>query len=178
MRTARITYAGIGARHTPPDVLALMHRIAGALAQRGWVLRTGGAPGADQAFAAGARDAGGTAELFLPWPGFEHHTTARLTRPTARALELAARHHPAWHRLRPPTRALLARNGHQVLGADLEQPAHVVICWTPDGSLTGQGAGSGGTGQALRIAHANDVAVVNLARPTHRTFAHTFLTRP
>jgi hypothetical protein len=52
MPTARITYAGIGARHTPPDVLALMHRIAGALAQRCWVLRTGGAPGADQAFAA------------------------------------------------------------------------------------------------------------------------------
>jgi hypothetical protein len=171
-------YAGIGARQTPPDVQAPMRRNAGALARRGWVLRTGGAPGADQAFAAGARDAGGTVELFLPWPGFQRHSAARLSRPTAAAVELAARHHRAWQRLPAPARALLARNGHQVLGAGLDQPAHVVICWTPDGSLTGQGARSGGTGQALRIAHGHSVGVINLAQPAHRAFAQTLLTRP
>lgn len=178
MTTAPITYAGIGSRTTPDPILALMRAIAAGLVHRGWVLRSGGAPGADQAFAAGARAAHGDVEEFLPWPGFADRRRARLTRPTAAAYELAAAHHPAWARLGRPGRALHARNAHIVLGAELGEPARFVVCWTPDGSLDGHGHRSGGTGQALRIAHTRGVGVINLARPAHLAFACTFMTLP
>jgi len=156
-------------------VQSLMRQIASALARRGWQLRTGGARGADQAFLAGA---GGRSELYLPWSGFQGHQRARREYPTRAAYRIAAHHHPAWERQTAASRALLARTSHVVLGADLNRPATMLICWTPDGSLTGTGTGSGGTGQALRLAAAHGLEVINLAVPTHRRFAATFLTRP
>ena len=50
--TPRI-YAGIGSRETPPKVLDLMTRLAQTLARDGWHLHSGGAHGADTAFADG-----------------------------------------------------------------------------------------------------------------------------
>jgi hypothetical protein len=166
------SYAGIGSRKTPPAVLALIGRVAAELAARNWVLRTGLAGGADQAFYHGAV-ASGAVELYLPWPNFE--ASARragaqefaLARPSDAAYAMASRFHPAWASLRASVRHLHARNCHQVLGADLTSPARFVLCWTPDGSLDGRGRRVGGTGQALRIAHHYDVPVFNLARPDH-----------
>jgi hypothetical protein len=45
----------------------------------------------------------------------------------------------------------------------------MVVCWTPDGSLDGQGADAGGTGMALRVARGEtpDAEVFNLARNDH-----------
>jgi hypothetical protein len=170
----RPAYAGIGSRETPPAVLDLMARAASWLASEGWVLRTGMAAGADQAFYRGAR-AHGAFELYLPWPAFEAgarspaHRAEQLVldQPNAAAYELAARLHPAWSRLTRGVRALHARNCHQVLGADLASPARFVLCWTPDGSLDGRGRRVGGTGQALRIAHHHGITIFNLARPEH-----------
>ena len=51
------SYAGIGSRKTPPHVLAAMTQIAEALAERGYILRSGGAGGADSAFEKGAGSA-------------------------------------------------------------------------------------------------------------------------
>src|SRR5205807_2033576 len=130
----------------------------------GWTLRTGGSPGADQAFLAGALEAGGEVELFLPWPGFEADALAAaaggariLERPSPAAYALAARFHPRWEALPERSRALLARDGHEVLGAGLVLAATVVICWTADGSLDGEGLLDDGTGQALRVARAHGV---------------------
>ena len=55
-------YAGVGARRAPPASLASMWNMARELAARGWHLRTGGAAGADSAFAHAAppRRPGGT----------------------------------------------------------------------------------------------------------------------
>jgi predicted Rossmann fold nucleotide-binding protein DprA/Smf involved in DNA uptake len=47
-----LTYAGIGSRQTPPDVLRRMTRYAQRLQELGWVLRSGGAAGADTTFQA------------------------------------------------------------------------------------------------------------------------------
>jgi hypothetical protein len=155
-------------------VLDLMTRTASWLSAQGWVLRTGMATGADQAFYRGASPHE-PHELYLPWPSFE--ASARpascgagqlvLGEPTPAAYELAATFHPAWSRLPRAVRALHARNCHQVLGADLRSPARFVLCWTPDGSLNGRGRRVGGTGQALRIAHHHRIPVFNLARPEH-----------
>ncbi len=173
-RQTQRTYAGIGSRATPPAVLEQMTRAARWLSARGWVLRTGMATGADQAFYRGA-SAHGPLELYLPWPSFEARARAAISsaeqlvlgEPTPAACQLAASFHPAWARLTRAVRALHARNCHQVLGADLESPARFVLCWTPDGSLDGRGRRVGGTGQALRLAHHPGLPVFNLARLEH-----------
>jgi hypothetical protein len=168
-------YAGIGSRETPPRVLQLIETIAERLANDGWVLRTGLSPGADQAFYRGARAGQGRVELYLPWPRFQQDarldTDARgvsvLSSPSKDACELGARFHPAWDGLGRDARRLLARDGHQVLGANLKTPARLIVCWTPDGSLDGTGPLSGGSGQALRIAHDRGIEVLSLARDEH-----------
>jgi hypothetical protein len=167
-------YAGIGSRSTPGDVLALMEALGERLGARGWVLRTGGAAGADQAFMAGAEKAGSGLELYLPWRGFQGFEV-EMPEPSAEALELAARFHPAWGRCSDAARSLHARNGYQVLGPQLDSPASFVACWTPDGSLDGSTRSAGGTGQALRIAAGLGVGVVNLCRADHRSEVEALL---
>ena len=157
-----------------------MEVLAASLARHGWVLRTGLSPGADQAFYRGALAGGGAVELYLPCPDFEARARSEgsgsgvwaLERPTRRAYELAARYYepfdgPAWEQLAPGAAALLARDVHQVLGAELDSPAASVVCWTPDAGLNGDDPRSGGTGQALRVAHEHRIPVFNLARPEH-----------
>jgi len=178
-------YAGIGARKTPADVRTLMTQAGRQLAQRGWVLRTGLAPGADQAFYLAAREAG-SVELFLPWASFEQAVrdpareldTHTMDRASAAARQLARTHHPAWGRLTEGVRRLHARNCHQILGPDLDSPARFVLCWTPDGSLDGRGQRVGGTGQALRLAHECQIPILNLARPDHRQRVSDWLEKP
>ena len=65
---ATLTYAGIGARATPASVLADMTVMSGWLARTGWHLSSGGADGADSAFAAGAP--AGQRTVWLPWRAF------------------------------------------------------------------------------------------------------------
>lgn len=143
-------YAGIGSRETPVETLRLMTRIARSLGARGYVLRSGAAPGADSAFEDGAK----RKEIYLPWKGFNGHASVRLPKPAA--FRMAAAHHPAWDRLSDAARALHARNSQQVLGLNLDEPARMVICWTP------YGRGEGGTGQAIRIARAHHIPVFDL----------------
>lgn len=148
-------YAGIGSRETPIAVCETMALVGRDLSEAGWVLRSGGAQGADESFEAGA-DFHGAKEIFLPWPGF-NGSFSKLTRPTPDAFELASRFHPAWPRLSRGPRALHARNCHIVLGADLKSPVEFVLCWTPGGK------GGGGTGQALRVAKAYDISIIDMA---------------
>ena len=172
-------YAGIGSRRTPTGVLAQMQHIAAALAANGWTMRSGHAPGADQAFEAGAQTA---AEIFLPWASFEsaHPPVAAVVRtaPKEAAYEIAAQYHPGWRHLKRGARALMARNVHQILGWDLASPVKMVICWTPDGSLDGKGKDTGGTGQALRIATDHEIEVFNLAHEAHAARLTQWLSIP
>jgi hypothetical protein len=164
------SYAGIGSRRAPEEIISLCKHAASALRKQGYTLRSGHAPGCDQAFEAGAE---GEAEIYLPWPTFEtqHKTHPRariISRPSSDAYAVAAENHPRWYSLKQGSRPLHARNAHQVLGPDLKTPVQFVLCWTPDGSLNGRGLDTGGTGQALRIAVAHSVPVFNLALDEHR----------
>lgn len=173
-------YAGIGSRRTPPHILELMTECGRLLAAGGWTLRSGGADGADTAFANGAYECAPKVEIYLPWGRYNEHRVARLYSPTAAAYTLSGRHHPAWDRLSPEERTLHARNAHIILGPNLDDPVRMVVCWTPDGSLNGRGPKSGGTGQALRIAvsEAPRAEVFNLAREDHRTRVWKFIGSP
>lgn len=153
----------------------MMRQLGLQLAHAGWTGRSGGAEGADTAFYRGflqlGRDDG--FELYLPWANFNSIADGRhvaLSGPSIRAYEIAARYHPAWQHLKRGARALHARNVHQVLGKNLDHPATMIVCWTPDGSCTGNGPDTGGTGMALRIAHgmSPSTQVFNLARTEHR----------
>ena len=62
------TYAGIGSRRIPQIVLADIRKMARWLAGRGGLLSTGGADGADAAFAAGAIP--GRRMVGVPWVGY------------------------------------------------------------------------------------------------------------
>ena len=145
-------YAGIGSRKTPANILSLMTKAARRLDELGFVLRSGGALGADTAFELGAVT---HKEIYLPWRNFNKNPSP-FYRPDALAFEYARRHHPAWNRCSPAARKFHARNVHQVLGRDLASPANFVLCWTPGGRVTG------GTGQAMRIAEYFDVPVINM----------------
>lgn len=155
-------YAGIGARATHPDILRRMERIAHRLSELGYTLLSGGADGADSAFEAGCF---GQKQIFLPWPGF-HHLQGRhcVNLPSSEAFRVAATIHPVWHQLQDSFRSLMARNSHEVLGADLRSPVDFVVCWTPDGceSRSTRSRGTGGTGQAIELADLWGVPVINL----------------
>ena len=157
-------YTGIGSRETPPEVLDSMEEMAIQLAKMGWVLRSGGAPGADQAFEEGSALADwDLREIFLPWPNFEadarepyRNKDKEFPFPTQEAHVVAAEHHPRWRYLSQGAQKLHARNVHQIMGIDLLTPTSFVICYTVGGK------GGGGTGQALRISNAYDVPVIDL----------------
>ncbi len=136
-------YAGIGARATPPIVLGQMRELGREFAIGGWTLRSGGAKGADQAFAAGVAQRG-PKEIFLARDA------------TEAAIQLASKFHEDWSKCGPEVRKLHGRNAMIVLGADLNSPVKFVVCWTPLGKLTG------GTRIAMKIAARHGIEVINL----------------
>lgn len=145
-------YAGIGARDTPVGVKNAMIMIASGLQSKGYILRSGGANGADSAFEFGADK---DKEIFLPWRGYNDNTST-LYNPTHDTKTIAAKFHPSWGRCSHGVRKLHGRNVHIVLGADLNTPVEFVVCWTKDGK------DSGGTGMAIRVAKHYNIPVYNL----------------
>lgn len=177
-----IPYAGIGSRRTPADVLALMRDTAAALARRGYLLRSGAADGADRAFEAGARAAGGATEVFIPWPGFNGAGPDALVFDAMPgrddALRISAPLHPGWDRLKPSVRKLMGRNAMQVLGRSCDDPVRFVLCWAPRPILDSAGRVSdvgGGTGQAVRLAYQQRVPVFHLGLDAHRARLESFV---
>lgn len=150
-------YAGIGARETPEEILGLMRGIALMLYERGYILRSGGAEGADHAFEYGTPGMS-TMEIFLPWDGFENkRDTMRLTEhELAVARSIAEKYHPNWAACSEGTRKMHTRNVMQIMGRDCHTLSSFVVCWTKDGKY------SGGTGQALRIADDKKLPIYNL----------------
>ena len=156
-------YAGIGSTETTARYLTMMHRHGRRMAERGWALRSGAADGADSAFEAGAIEADGEIDVYLPWRGCNfHHTGFAADRlPTfGCAMEITREIHPRWDRVTVGGRKLLARDVMQVLGADLQTLDDFVLCWALrpqydyDGNVIDV---SGGTGRAVRLAAKLDI---------------------
>lgn len=169
------SYAGIGSRRTPDDVLELMRLLARKLAVEGWRLRSGHAPGADLAFERGAL---GHADIFLPWPHFNSGEVVDGTqwvRPTAEAIQIAIDVHPIGEHLSSAALALHARNSHQILGPTLDDPSRFVVCWTNDGATVNPTRATGGTGQAILLAAREKITVFNLQVPLHRRWAEEYI---
>lgn len=156
-------YTGVGSRETPADILTLMTALGRKLADESWILRTGAAVGADQAFELGwvhhvQRNLKFTpAEIYLPWDNYENHTRDMmfgcniLPEMDDKGLHIvaegiAATMHPNWGACRRGARAMHTRNVFQVLGRDLKTPSKMLIAWT---KLTRAGEPMGGTATAI-----------------------------
>jgi predicted Rossmann-fold nucleotide-binding protein len=166
--------ACIGSRSTPPVILDWMRRAGALLVRAGHHIVSGNAPGADQAWAAGANTVDpAKVTLCLPWEGFEHQAVhARNGVATLGSLKTADRHyyetaaatHPAWSQMTPGAQRLHARNAMIVDRAD------IVLGWT-DGR-------TGGTkvtfalaqlkGIPVRTVHADDDALVLVRKMVRR----------
>jgi hypothetical protein len=149
-------YAGIGSRQTPYQILELMEKIAIKLSEVGYILRSGGAIGADRAFERGAYESGYSAmEIFQakdakPWA----YDEVKKHMPTDRS---------GFDSWKPYVKGLLARNMMQVLGENGDSPVEFVACWTPSDNYSD--SSSGGTGYAIRCALAHNIEVYNLLDP-------------
>lgn len=146
------SYAGIGSRNLPENVEKVFISLGKFFGSKGIALRSGGASGADQAFERGCDMSDGRKEIYLPWYRFED-SNSKLIVSNPKAFEIGEKYHPYWHNLKQGARKLQARNSHQVLGLDLETPCDFIMCYTKNGK------GSGGTGQALRIAKDYNIPV-------------------
>ncbi len=185
-------YTGIGSRRTPPDILDEMSLWANILAKRGWILRSGGSPGADLAFEDGCDLANGLKEIYLPWKGFNGSKSERYT-VGPKAMEMGEHFYGSrWKYLKQPVKQLQARNVYQIFGVELEdseikvkdedflileQQSEFVICWTPDGctSRDKRGKETGGTGQAIAIASEFAIPIFNLQKPMESQLLYEYL---
>lgn len=159
--TKILRYAGIGPRKSTAAAQSVMSYVGHELGNSGWLLRSGRAVGADQAFEDGCDQARGTKEIFLPWNNFNHttHSPAQGTYyipPTPEQLNIACQYHPAWHKCSDGAKLLLARNVLILLGRKLDEPVDCVITNLPPGY-------QGGTKHALSIASGYGIPVFNLA---------------
>lgn len=166
---SQLIYSGIGSRKTPQNMCLKMTHIASQLEESGWLLRSGHAEGADQAFEIGTRKS----EIHLPWEGYEnaaHGYPYRVIRPRPEIQDIARRYHPKWDELSNPVKLLMCRNVTIVLGEDLETHSKMVICWTEGGRL------KGGTAHGMKIAYAYDIPVFNIALPEDQIRLCSFTT--
>lgn len=165
-------FTGIGSRETPENILNLMRRASKALVLQDWTLRSGGADGADFAFACGWGDALEVdsyippAEIFIPWNGFNglfRNTENCILQEDKEILKEAdkilKKVHPAFDKLTKGPLALHRRNIFQVLGARLDVPTKIVVAYS---KLDQNGEPTGGTATAIRLAQKRNIPVRNL----------------
>jgi hypothetical protein len=157
-------YTGIGSRETPSEIMELMRLIAQKLYEKKYILRSGGAEGADSAFEEGAIT---NKEIFLPWNGFNNRWFNNLGYFPAHpeAWVVAQRLHPFYDTLKQGAKRLHDRNVCQVLGRDLQTPSKFVICYTSDGANGKEipcTIATGGTGTAIKLAAENNIKILNL----------------
>jgi len=151
-------FTGIGSRETPPGIKPLIEEACLFLSAMKFVLRSGGAPGADSMF---EHSFHGEKEIYLPWKGFNQNTSQLFLDNMGieiieKASSIAKNHHPRWNSLSRPAKKLMTRNSFQVIGQDLQTPSSFILCWTKGGTI------NGGTGQAMRIARHLEIPIFNL----------------
>ena len=149
-------YAGIGSRSAPAEVCAKLTLIASELEVLSYVLRSGGASGADKAFEHG---------VCLPY----NKTILRPKHSTKEAELVASKIHPMWSACNEYARQLHGRNVQLILGENLLDPVDFVIAWTLDG------ANKGGTRTGLVLAAERGIPCFNLALQEDETKLKAFM---
>ena len=168
-----MTYAGIGSRGTPKEVLGLMTKAATWLEGQGYKLQTGykrrignkiTEEGADQAFSKGTENK----ELF--GPDMANDLTRQIANeihPNLEGMKQAI--YNKWVNKVGDKKAkeysegaanLQARNTYQVFGANLDTPVDFVLFYAKETSNPLRPAG--GTGQAVEMARRKGIPTINM----------------
>lgn len=144
-------YAGIGSRETPFDILNTIKKISKILENKGYILRSGNADGADKAFQNGCINK----EIYLPWNGYNnlYINNKNIFSVSDKAIKYSLQFHPNKNILSNGAKKLHGRNSQIIMGYNLDTPVDFVLCWHNY---------SGGTMQAVRIAKCNDIPVYNI----------------
>lgn len=167
MKQAYITI--IGSRETPLEICAKLSEISLFFCKKGYIMRSGGASGADESGAKGIekyiKEKKRVAEIIIPWnnfsnlwhDGINYFTFTNLDKKIQeKALKIAEKIHPAWSACSNGARILHARNSCQILGLDLKTPSDLVVAWTFEGEE------KGGTRTALVLAKEKKIPIFNL----------------
>jgi hypothetical protein len=175
--TRTMTYAGIGSRETPTDVLKLMTEASKYLDSIGYTLQTGftfkdketglDEEGADKAFSDGSKNK----ILFGP-SGIRRTVNGNTSLETydnnvSKISEAVVKEiHPAPDRLTPGGLKLMARNTNQIFGKNLDSTVDFVLFYAEetDNPLRPKG----GTGQAVEMARRKGIPTINMANPNWR----------
>lgn len=152
-----------------------MVRIGTAMTDRGWMLRSGGATGADTAFHQGVLKSSRypeiLPEIYLSWSGMggmypdpsQGLIDSQRNHLWQTATEIALQARGSFNGLGRGGIAHHTRNVFQVLGSDLRTPSRMLVCWArPIGR---RGNVAGGTNTAVQIALKYNVPVRNLYYP-------------
>jgi len=159
-------YTMIGSRKTPNDIQEILKRLATKLDTHWWIVRSGGADGADSCCNHVANK-----EIYIPWNGFngfyngQNGAIAANTQQSIVAEKIVSTVHPAWGYLKQGAQKLHTRNVFQVLGLSLDTPSKFVVCWAPTAGSSGEV--KGGTATAVKIALNNNIPVYNLYNKEH-----------
>jgi len=153
--TPTMTYAGIGSRQTPPEVLAQITEVAKELSNR-FTLNTGISfngkeEGADAAFSKGTENK----NLFSP----EKQGSRQKEQAIAKEI------HPNPNALSSGGLKLMARNTNQIFGDNLNTPVDFVLFYAKE---TNGIRPEGGTGQAVEMARLKGIPTINMANPNWR----------
>jgi hypothetical protein len=149
-------YTGIGSRSTPEKELEMLTKIAYFLECQGFILRSGGAVGADKAFEKG-----------VSRPDMK--VILRPKHSTREAEGIASQIHPMWSACNDYARKLHGRNIQLVLGEKLDSPSEFVVAWTYDGKE------KGGSRTGLVLAKQRGIPTFNLADDQDRIKFGCFL---
>lgn len=179
---------GIGSRETPKEMTQLLSVLAAVMFSQGYVWRSGGAAGADEAFEQGVvthphyhPHLPPPMEIYLPWNGFAAGGQAATGRSKKwhspqhgyfdtkrfplyeQAEQIALRIHPSPDALRAKqgVMALHTRNVFQILGQELNAPSKRVYLWAKPAK---DGLVMGGTRTAVALATEYKIPCVNFAK--------------
>ncbi len=150
-------FTGVGSRETDEEGCELLFSASKYLASQEYILRSGGAEGADVACEKGCDLVQGVKEIYIPWKGF-NKSNSILIGSCNKAQDMASKLHPAWEKCSKWARILHGRNCYQVLGKTLDKPSDLLICWTPNGEVRG------GTATAIKLAISNNIPIYNFGR--------------
>lgn len=164
-------YAGIGSRFTPYDICIKMSLISVLLEKEEYILRSGGAQGADEAFEVGITNTFNM-NIFLPYNNFRNKVADGVSyiyisdeHEDYSDAHRSLQYHPRAFNMRFEAQQMMIRNYFQVCGMKNQADSSFIVCWTPmgaNGSTIKTTWEDGGTAQAIRIAASKGIPVYNL----------------
>lgn len=154
-------YVITGNKETPQNVIESMQRIVKELSAIGYIMRSGGKEGPEEAVENCVTDK----EIHLPWKGF-NQKDSKFTFTHNHAKEIAAMFATGYENLKPVIQTFLAQNVRMVMGKDLKSPALFMICWSEDGaeSKREKTIKTGNIGHAIAIASTLHIPIFNLGK--------------